>query len=87
MTQWSIWMILTGIFLTLVITQILVRSKKPIRKAISGVLTGLFSLFAVNLLGIFTNVTLPISLLSLGVSAVAGIPGVTMLLILKMIIT
>lgn len=87
MTQWSVWMILAGIFLTLIIIQILVRSKKPIRKAISGILTGLCSLFAVNLFGVFTNVTLPISLLSLGVSAVAGIPGVTMLLILKMIIT
>lgn len=86
MTEWSVWIILASIFFTLVIIQLLVRSKKPIRKAISGILTGLFSLFAVNLLGIFTNVTLPISLLSLGISAVAGIPGVTMLLLLKMVI-
>lgn len=86
MTEWSVWIILTGIFLTLVIIQLLVKSKKPVRKAISGILTGVFSLFAVNLLGIFTNVTLPISLLSLGISAVAGIPGVTMLLLLKIII-
>lgn len=86
MAEWSVWIILASIFFTLVIIQLLVRSKKPIRKAISGILTGLFSLFAVNLLGIFTNVTLPISLLSLGISAVAGIPGVTMLLLLKMVI-
>lgn len=86
MTEWSVWIILASIFFTLVIIQLLVRSKKPIRKAISGILTGLFSLFAVNLIGIFTNVTLPISLLSLGISAVAGIPGVTMLLLLKMVI-
>ena len=86
MTEWSVWIILASIFFTLVIIQLLIRSKKPIRKAVSGILTGLFSLFAVNLLGIFTNVTLPISLLSLGISAVAGIPGVTMLLLLKMVI-
>lgn len=86
MPEWSIWLILAGIFFMLVLIQILVRSKRPVRKALSGILTGVFSLFAVNLLGTFTNVTLPISLLSLGVSAVAGIPGVTMLLILRMII-
>lgn len=85
MPEWSVWLILAGIFLTLIFIQILVRSKKPVRKALSGVLTGIFSLFAVNLLGTFTSVTLPISLLSLGISAIAGIPGVTMLLILRMI--
>lgn len=85
MSEWSIWLILAAIFFSLVFIQILVRAKRPVRKAISGILTGTFSLFAVNLLGTFTSVTLPISLLSIGISAVAGIPGVTMLLILRMI--
>ena len=35
--------------------------------------------------GGFTGVTLPVSLLSLGVSAGLGIPGVTMLLLLNLI--
>ena len=74
MPEWSIWLILAAIFFSLVFIQILVRAKRPVRKAISGILTGTF-----------TSVTLPISLLSIGISAVAGIPGVTMLLILRMI--
>ncbi len=86
MPEWAIWLVLLGIFLGLVIVQILLKSKKPVRKAISGALTGLFSLLAVNLTGIFTTVTIPISLLSLSISVAAGIPGVTMLLILRMII-
>ena len=43
MPEWAIWLVLLGIFLGLVIVQILLKSKKPVRKAISGALTGLFS--------------------------------------------
>ena len=41
---------------------------------------GTLTLFAVNLTGTFTGVTLPISALSLLVSAIGGIPGVTLML-------
>ena len=41
---------------------------------------GVLTLFAVNLTGTFTGVTLPISTLSLLVSAIGGIPGVTLML-------
>lgn len=86
MSQWLLWAIGLSIFLVLVIIQVIVKSKNPVRKAAAGVFVGVLSLIAVNIAGIYTGVKIPISLLSLGISAVAGIPGVTMILLLNMII-
>ena len=86
MPNWLLWALMAGIFLALVLIQVLVKSKKPVRKAAGGVLMGLAALACVNLTGMFTGVTLPVSFLSLGVSAVGGIPGVTMLLLLNLIV-
>ena len=83
--KWT-WLIAAGIFLLLVIIQVILRAKHPIRKAAGGVLTGLAALIIVNISGALTGVTLPISMLSIGVSAVAGIPGVTMMLLLNLIV-
>ena len=63
-----------------------VGNKKPVRSAIGGVLLGWLALLAVNVTGMFTGVTLPVSVLSVGVSGAAGIPGVTMLVLLDMIL-
>lgn len=86
MPRWSIWVIVAVIFIVLVIVQMIVHSEKPVRKAISGIFVGVLTLALVNIAGNFTGVTLPVSLLTLGVSGVAGIPGVTMLLLLQMIL-
>lgn len=83
--KWT-WLIAGGIFLLLVVIQVILRAKHPVRKAAGGVLTGVAALVAVNITGILTGVTLPISVLSVGVSAVAGIPGVTMLLLLNLMV-
>ncbi len=74
-----------GVFALLVIIQVIVKSKKPVQHAIGGVCIGLCSLIAVNIAGFFTGVTLPLSVLTIGVSAAAGIPGVTMLLLLNIL--
>ena len=76
---------IAGIFLLLVVIQIIMKSKRPSRHAVVGILTGLLSLALVNLTGMFTGVSLPVSPLTIGVSGVAGIPGVTMLLLLNLI--
>lgn len=73
-------------FLFLFFIQILVRSKKPLQKTFLGVITGICTLIAVNITGLFTGITLPVSLLSVAISAVAGIPGVTTMLVLNMIL-
>lgn len=74
-----------GVFLLLVLIQVIMKSQRPVRHAVGGVLTGLFTLAAVNLTGAFTGVSLPISPLTIGVSGVAGIPGVTLLLLLNLL--
>ena len=79
-------MIAVGIFGLLVLLQVIVRSQKPVKKALGGMVNGLLALIAVNLTGAYTGVVLPLSLLTLSVSAVAGIPGVTMLLLLNRIL-
>lgn len=75
-----------GVFVLLVVIQVIVKAKKPVQRALGGVCIGLCALAAVNLTGIFTGVTLPLSTLTIGVSAAAGIPGVTMLLLLNLLV-
>jgi hypothetical protein len=53
---------------------------------VGGIITGLFALAAVDLTGFFTGVSLPVSPLTLGVSGAAGIPGVTLLLLLNLVL-
>lgn len=83
---WEIAGICTGVFIILVIIQKISGSETPVRSVILSMLVGILALTAVNLCSGFTNVSVPVSLLSLIVSSVLGIPGVTMLLILQMIL-
>jgi hypothetical protein len=75
-----------GVFGLLVVIQLVVRAPRPVQRAAGGVITGLFALAAVNLTGFFTGVSLPLSPLTIGVSGAAGIPGVTMMLLLNLIL-
>lgn len=60
------------------------KNKKPVRRAFVSILTGVVSLLVVNVTGIFTGVYLPVSVLSIIISLIFGIPGVTMLLSLNL---
>ncbi len=73
------------VLILLVVLQLIVSARHPVRRALGGVITGLCALAVVNLTGGFTGVTLPVSPLTLGVSGVAGIPGVTLLLLLNLV--
>lgn len=86
MPSWLLVLTACGVFALLVIIQLIVKAPKPVQKAAGGVVIGLFALVAVNLTGFFTGVTLPLSPLTIGVSGAAGIPGVTMLLLLNLIL-
>ena len=81
------WLLAAGIFRLLVVIQLAVRAKKPIQRAAGGVLVGLCALLAVNVTGAFTGVSLPLSPLSLGVAGTAGLPGVTLLLLLNLLLS
>ena len=81
--------VLTGILLIFIFLSIvthLTGVKSPCKKAILGMILGILALCAVNLTGKFTGVTLPVSLLSLGISATGGIPAVTMMLLINLIL-
>ncbi|MCI9576482.1 MAG: transcriptional regulator [Clostridiales bacterium] len=71
-------------FFGLVVLQMMMRGKRPVQYALGGIGMGLCALAAVNLTGWLTGVTLPLSLMSLGVSAAGGIPGVTTMLVLNL---
>ncbi len=76
--------ILVAVFILFAIIHKIDRYKKPVRMAFVSILTGVLSLALVNLTGVFTGITLPVSLLSLMVSAIGGIPGVTAMLALNL---
>jgi len=75
-----------GVFALLVIIQVIVKAPRPVQRATGGVIMGLCALAVVNLTGFFTGVSLPLSPLTIGVSGAAGIPGVTMLLLLNLVL-
>jgi len=63
----------------------LIKSKKRIRKAAVNGIQGLLALLLVHITSLFTAVSAPISLLSIGTAVVLGIPGVILQLILNVI--
>lgn len=74
-----------AVFALLVLLQVIVKAEHPMQRAAGGVVTGLCALLAINFTGYFTGVVLPLSPLAIGISGAAGIPGVTMLLLLNLI--
>ncbi len=73
--------ICVGVFITLIIIQVIMHSEHPVRAAVLSLLPGPAAMLCINLLSAYTSVSVPVSPLSLAVSAVLGIPGLTMLLI------
>lgn len=86
MPIWGIWSIFLATFVLFGILHALSKNKKPFVRAFGSMLCGLLTLIAVNISGIFTGVSLPISLLSVITAVIGGIPGVTLMLALNMFI-
>lgn len=62
-----------------------IRAKRPFSGLMASGVQGLCALAAVDLVGMFTGVSLGFGWLSLGVSALLGVPGVIALLLLRWI--
>lgn len=62
------------------------RQKHPVRAGLLSVLSGVGALGAVNLLAPFTGVSLALNGLSWAAAVLLGIPGVTTLLFLKVLL-
>ncbi len=75
-----------GVILFLIIIQVIMHSEHPVRSAFFSLLPGLAALLCINLLSTYTAVSVPVSPMSLAVSSVLGIPGVTALLIIQRIL-
>ncbi len=58
-------------------------AKHPIKKSIINVITGITALIAVNLLAPMTGVSIPVSVLSILIAVIGGVPGVTLILSLS----
>ena len=77
--------VLCTVFFMLIIKRIM-KVKHPLRSVFVSMLSGVLALVAVNLCSSFTAVSIPISRLSLVVSTSLGIPGVTTLLIMQLLL-
>ncbi|MBQ5347952.1 MAG: pro-sigmaK processing inhibitor BofA family protein [Ruminococcus sp.] len=72
-------------FIVFIIIQKISKNKRPCKRAFISLVSGLSSLIVVDLLSVFTGVYIPISLLSILISIVLGIPGVTSMLCINLI--
>ena len=84
MPWWGIALILLAALLLFAVIHFIAKNKRPFRRALMSMAIGLGTLFAVNLTSGFTGVSIPVSLLSILLSAIGGIPGVTLMLALKL---
>lgn len=73
-------------FLIFSFIQKISKNKRPFKRAFISILSGLISLLLVDALSAFTGVYIPISILSMLTAVVLGIPGVTSILFLNLII-
>lgn len=76
-------LILLGVFLLFSFIHYAAKKKKPFKRAFLSMLVGVLTLGVVNLLSSLTTVYVPVTELSLMVSAAGGIPGVALLVILS----
>ncbi len=84
MTFKMFFIILAVSFVIFIIIQKLSKNKRPVRRAFLSLFSGALALVLVDAVSVFTGVYIPVSLLSITVSVIGGIPGVTALLALNL---
>lgn len=75
------------ILIILAILHKLGKNKKPLLRAFGSMIIGLSALLLVNVTSVITQVHIPISMFTVGVSAGGGVPAVALLLFLNLIMT
>ena len=83
MPLWGIASVFFGCLFVFSVIHFLSRKKHPVKRALLSMIIGALSLTVVDLCSGFTGVYIPISLLSVLVSVIGGVPGVTLMLILN----
>ncbi len=84
MPWWGICILVFSVFIFFAFIHYKGKNKRPFKRSLLSMVCGIITLLAVNLSGSFTGVFLPVSLMSLAVSLVGGIPGVTLMLLLNL---
>lgn len=84
MPWWEIVLIAAGTLLCFTVIHFIAKNKHPFTRALVSVAVGLGTLLAVNLSTGLTGVSIPVSLLSVLISAIGGVPGVTLILALNL---
>ena len=67
----------------LIVINIILKTKHPIIKSMTCTLSGLASLACVQALSAFTQITIPLNIITVSFSALLGVPGVGTLTILN----
>ena len=73
---------LVSVFLIFSFIHYAAKKKKPFKRAFLSMLSGILLLGAVNIASGLTGVYIPVTRLTLLVSAAGGVPGVTLLVLL-----
>ena len=82
MSVWNYLLVIFGFFILYGLIYKLAKKKKPFKRAFLVMLIGFCMLIITDVAGIFTGVYLPVSMLSVTVSACMGIPGVAAMMVL-----
>lgn len=85
MPWWGIAIAFGGTFLMFALVHAAEKNKRPFKRALLSMGSGIVTLILVNLASGFTGVSIPVSLLSIFVSAAGGVPGVTLLLFINLL--
>lgn len=84
MPLWGIAAIIFGCLFVFAVLHYLSKKKHPVKRALVSMIIGVLSLISVDLCSGFTGVYIPVSLLSILISVIGGVPGVTLMLLLNM---
>ena len=83
--NFTLFYIILGVsFIAFIIIHKISKNKRPVRRAFLSMLSGGLTLIIIDAASVFTGVYIPVSLLSIVISLVGGIPGVTTILALNL---
>lgn len=86
LSAWHWALIVAAILLVMVILRRISGDRHPFRGTLFSVVCGWLVLALLNLCAVWTGTSLPVSILSLSASAFLGIPGITAMLLLQLIL-
>lgn len=84
MPWWEFALILLGTLVAFSVVHALSKHRKALKRAFLSMLSGFATLLVIHFTSSFTGVDLPLSVLSILTSVIGGIPGVTLMLTLRL---